>query len=96
MWSLMREPLERIQGLEVSSERWVHPRAVVGGGVLETLLVFGRDRLAYVGRDTGMSPGEQLLDQLLGDRSLVEQAAEQPLADEPHQPLGVPFHRRVP
>jgi hypothetical protein len=56
------EPLERIQGLEVSSERWVHPRAVehrlpaveadelleregiadeVGGGVLETLLVFG-------------------------------------------------------
>jgi hypothetical protein len=47
MWSLMREPLERIQGLEVSSERWVHPRAVVGGGVLETLLVFGRDRLAY-------------------------------------------------
>jgi hypothetical protein len=43
-----------------------------------------------------MSPGEQLLDQLLGDRPLVEETAEQALAEQLHQPLGVPLPRRVP
>ena len=42
----------------------------VGGGVLETLLVFDCDRLAYVGGEAGVSPGEQLLDMLLPDRPL--------------------------
>jgi hypothetical protein len=68
----------------------------VGGGVLQALLVFGRDRLTHVGGEAGMSPGEQLLDQLPGDRPLVEQAAEQALAEQPHQPLGVPLRQRVP
>ena len=47
----------------------------VGGGVLETLLVFGCDPVAHVGGETGMSPGEQLPDQLLRDRALVGRAA---------------------
>ena len=68
----------------------------VGGGVLETLLVFGCDPVAHVGGEAGVSPGEQLPDQLLRDRALVEQDAEQPFAEQPHQPLGVPLGRRVP
>jgi hypothetical protein len=43
-----------------------------------------------------MSPDEQLLDQVLGDRPLVEETAEQALAEQLHQPLGLPLRRRVP
>ena len=58
----------------------------VGGGVLETQLVRGHDRLAHVGGKAGMSLGEELFDQLGRDGALVEQAAEQPLAKQPERP----------
>jgi hypothetical protein len=84
------QPLERIEGLEVSLERRVHSGAVqdrlvavevhellegegvsdeVGGGVLEAQLVLGIDPLTHVRGEAGMSPGEQLPDELLGDGS---------------------------
>jgi hypothetical protein len=42
-----------------------------------------------------MSPGEELLDQLLGDGVLDEEALGQPLAEQPHQLPGRPLRRRV-
>ena len=44
---------ELLEGEGISDE--------VGGGVLQALLVFGRDRLTHVGGEAGVSPGEQLL-----------------------------------
>jgi hypothetical protein len=68
----------------------------VGGGVLEALLVRSRDRLTHVGRETRMPPGEQLLDQLLGDGALVEEASEQPFAKQRHEPHAVPLRQGMP
>ncbi len=68
----------------------------VGGGVLQTLLVFSCDPIAHVGGEAGMSPGEMVSTTWRGDGVFVEQDAEQALAEQPHQLLGVPLHRRVP
>jgi hypothetical protein len=40
-----------------------------------------------------MSPAEQLLDELGGDRVAIEEAGEDLLAEETHQERGVPFRQ---
>jgi len=63
----------------------------VGDGVLEVVLVLGRDRLAHVRGEAGMSPGEELADELMGDGVAVEKPGEEPLAEEAREEGGVPF-----
>jgi hypothetical protein len=63
---------EFLQGEWVSDE--------VGGGVPQTLLVLGLDRLAHVCGEAGVSPGEELVDELLGDGVAIEELGEESLA----------------
>jgi hypothetical protein len=58
---------------------------------LEALLVLGIDRLAHVYGEAGVSPGEQPLDELLGDGVAIEEAGEDSLAEQTHQERGVPL-----
>jgi hypothetical protein len=41
-----------------------------------------------------MLPTEQLLDELGGDGMTIEEAGEDPLAEQSHQERGIPFRRR--
>jgi hypothetical protein len=41
--------------------------------------------------EAGVSPGEELLDELLGDGVAIEEPGEEPLAEQAHQEGGVPL-----
>jgi hypothetical protein len=55
------------------------------------VLVLGADGFAHVCGKAGVSPGEELSDELVGDGVAVEEAGEEPLAQEAHEEGGVPF-----
>jgi hypothetical protein len=65
----------------------------VSGGVLESLPVLRRDRLAHVSGEAGMSPGQELVDELRGDGVSLEESGEDPLAEEAHEEGGVPLRQ---
>jgi hypothetical protein len=67
----------------------------IGGDVLESGLVLGRDGLAHEGRETRVAPGLQFGHEELGHRVLLEEAGEEVPAKQDHQALGVPFVERT-
>lgn len=57
--------------------------------------LMGLDRLCGMCGEAGVSPGEELVDGLLGDGMAIEKPGENSLAEEPHQEGGVPLVQAV-